>query len=96
MNNISKLHTVPTDFVDLYAYESFVQTHLQTDYLHGRLTPSVMAIIGFNGTFVVPVGVTYRHTDSMLLETGSSVRCGNAPVSHEHASCVSLPLPSCP
>ena len=59
---------MPTDFVDLYAYESFVQTHLQTDYLHGRLTPSVTAIIGFNGTFVVPVGVTYRYTDSMLLD----------------------------
>ena len=65
---ISQLHTVPTDFVDLYAYESFLQTHLQTDYLHGRLTPSVTAIIGLNGTFVVPVGLTYRHSDSLLLD----------------------------
>jgi hypothetical protein len=33
--------------------------------MHGRLTPGVTAIIGFNGTFAVPVGVTYRYSDSM-------------------------------
>src|SRR5262249_35437881 len=31
---IGKLHTVPTDFVDLYPYESFFQSHLETSYLH--------------------------------------------------------------
>ena len=66
--NIGKLHTVPGDFVDLYPYESFVQTHLQTDYMHGRLTPAITAVIGLNGTFDVPVGVTYRFTDSMLFD----------------------------
>jgi hypothetical protein len=66
LQTISKLHTVATDFVDLYPYESFVQTHLQTDYLHGRLTPAVTAVIGLNGTFAVPVELTYRYTDWLL------------------------------
>src|SRR5262245_31286419 len=41
---ISKLHTVDTDFVDLYPYESFIQSHLETTYLHGRLTPGITMI----------------------------------------------------
>src|SRR5262249_20797405 len=66
--NISQLHTVATDFVDLYPYESFVQTHLQTDYMHGRLTPSITAIMGLNGTFAVPVELSYRFSDSLLFD----------------------------
>ena len=65
---ISKLHTVPTDFVDLYPYESFIQTHLQTDYLHGRLTPAITAIVGLDGVYGFPMGVTYRYTDSLLFD----------------------------
>jgi hypothetical protein len=65
---ISKLHTVDKDFVDLYPYESFVQTHLETDYMHGRLKPAITTVVGLNGTFVVPVGVTYRYTDSLLFD----------------------------
>jgi hypothetical protein len=68
ITTIGKLHTVPTDFVDLHPYESFVQTHLQTDYMHGRLTPAITAVMGLNGTFVVPVGLTYRYTDSLLFD----------------------------
>jgi uncharacterized protein DUF1302 len=68
LQTLSKLHTVPTDFVDLYPYESFFQTHLQTDYLHARLTPAVTAIIGLNGTYVVPMGVTYRYTESVIFD----------------------------
>ena len=49
LQTIYKLHTVPTDFVDLKPYEAFIQTHLQTDYMHGRLTPSITAIIGQRG-----------------------------------------------
>jgi len=65
---ISKLHTVPTDFVDLYPYESFFQTHLQTDYMHGRLTPAITAIVGLDGVYGFPMGVTYRFTDSFLFD----------------------------
>ena len=65
---ISKLRTVPEDFVDLYPFESFVQTHLETSYLHGRLTPSITAIIGLNGTYAFPMGLSYRFTDSVIFD----------------------------
>lgn len=68
LKTISKLHTVATDFVDLYPYESFIQTHLQTDYMHGRLTPSITAIVGLDGVYAFPMGVTYRYTDSLLFD----------------------------
>jgi hypothetical protein len=68
LQTINKLHTVPTDFVDLYPYESFVQTHLQTDYMHGRLTPSVTAIVGLNGVYGFPFDLTYRYTDNLLFD----------------------------
>lgn len=68
LQTIYKLHTVPTDFVDLKPYESFIQTHLQTDYMHGRLTPSITAIIGQRGSMVFPMDLTYRHTDSLIVD----------------------------
>jgi hypothetical protein len=68
LQTIYKLHTVPTDFVDLKPYEAFIQTHLQTDYMHGRLTPSITAIIGQRGSLAFPMGVTYRHSDSLLVD----------------------------
>jgi hypothetical protein len=74
---ISKLHTVPTDFVDLYPYESFVQTHLQTDYLHGRLTPSVTLIVGLDGVYGVPMGLTFRYSDSLIFDLKYVLLGGN-------------------
>jgi hypothetical protein len=68
IQTIGKLHTVAKDFVDLYPYESFFQTHLETQYMHGRLTPAVTAVIGLNGTYVFPFGVTYRYSDNLLLD----------------------------
>jgi hypothetical protein len=68
INTFSKLHTVANDFVDLYPYVSFVQTHLQTDYMHGRITPAITAIIGTDGTYAFPMNVTYRFSDSFLLD----------------------------
>ena len=68
LQNISKLHTVPTDFVDLYPYESFVQSHLETAYLHGRVTPAITAVFGLDGTYAIPVGVTLRYSDSLLID----------------------------
>jgi hypothetical protein len=65
---IGKLHTVSSDFVDLYPYESFVQTHVETNYMHGRLTPALTVVVGLNGNYVLPMGVTYRYTDSLLLD----------------------------
>lgn len=77
INTIAKLHTVAKDFVDLYPYESFMQTHLQTDYMHGRLTPQVTAVIGLDGTYVFPLGVTYRYTDSLLFDLKYVILGGN-------------------
>jgi len=75
-----------TDFVDLYPYESFIQSHLETTYLHGRL--------GLDGTYAMPLSLTYRYSDSLLVDlkcvalggafsfptdssgTGHSPRCG--------------------
>jgi hypothetical protein len=68
INTISKLHTVDTDFVDLYPYESFIQSHLETSFMHGRLTPAVTMIVGLDGTYILPVGLTYRYSDSMLVD----------------------------
>ena len=65
---IGRLHTVPTDFVDLKPYESFLQTHLQTDYLHGRLTPSLTAIVGQRGALAFPMGVTFRYSDALIFD----------------------------
>ena len=74
---ISKLHTVPTDFVDLYPYESFFQTHLQSDYLHGRLTPAITAIVGLNGVYGFPMSLTYRYSDSLIFDLKYVLLGGN-------------------
>jgi hypothetical protein len=68
IKNFNQLHTVATDFVDLYPYESFIQTHLQTDYMHGRLTPSITAIVGFDGVYGFPMDLTYRFSDNLLFD----------------------------
>jgi uncharacterized protein DUF1302 len=74
---ISKLHTVPTDFVDLYPYESFIQSHLQTDYLHGRLEPSMTIIVGLDGTYALPIGLTFRYSDNLLFDLKYAALGGN-------------------
>src|SRR4029077_7350805 len=48
LQTISKLHTLPTDFVDLYPYESFLQSHLETTYMHGRVSPAITAVFGLD------------------------------------------------
>ncbi|TMA55209.1 MAG: DUF1302 domain-containing protein [Deltaproteobacteria bacterium] len=66
--DLPKLRTVPTDFVDLEPVESFIQSSLQTDYLHGRLTPRVTAIINLRSTYAFPLSLTYRHSDSLIFD----------------------------
>ena len=68
ITDLPKLHTVDTDFVDLKPVESFIQSTLQTDYLHGRLTPRVTAIINLRGTYAFPLGLTYRYSDSLIFD----------------------------
>jgi hypothetical protein len=68
---------VATDYVDLYPYESFIQTHLQTDYLHGRLTPAITAIVGFDGVYAFPMDITYRFSDSLIFDLKYVMLGGN-------------------
>jgi uncharacterized protein DUF1302 len=68
LQTLGQLHTVAEDFVDQGEYESFVQSHLQTDYWHGRLTPAITAIIGLNGTYAIPMDVAYRFTDNVIFD----------------------------
>ena len=59
---------VPGDFVQMEKVEMFGQTHLQTDYLHGRLTPAITLIGYVRGTWAVNPTLTYRWTDSLLFD----------------------------
>jgi hypothetical protein len=68
LQDVGKLRTVDGDFVDLHPFEWFVETTLQTDYLHGRVTPRVTAILNGRGTYAFPVGITLRWSDQLLLD----------------------------
>ena len=65
---VRKLRTVPEDFVDLKPVEAFVQTTLQTDYLHGRLTPRLTTIVNLRGSYVVAPSIQYRWSDNLLFD----------------------------
>jgi hypothetical protein len=58
----------PNDFVQQKKVEAFAQTHLQSDYMHGRLTPGVTVIVNARGTYVVQPDVIYRWTDWLLFD----------------------------
>jgi hypothetical protein len=65
---VGKLRTVPGDFVDLKPVETFFQTTVQTDYMHGRLSPRLTVIINPRGTYVVAPSVQYRWSDHLLFD----------------------------
>jgi len=54
------------NFEDQYAFEGFLQTALQTDYMHGRLQPRLVIITDLSGIFMVSPTATYRITDNFL------------------------------
>ncbi|MBI4516626.1 MAG: DUF1302 family protein [Deltaproteobacteria bacterium] len=56
----------PNDFVQQKKVEAFAQAHLQTDYLHGRLSPGITYIQNARGTYAILPSVTYRWTDWLL------------------------------
>ncbi|HEV7734692.1 MAG TPA: DUF1302 family protein [Candidatus Binatia bacterium] len=62
----------PHDFQDAYQYEGFIQTALQTDYLHGKLSPRLVVILDYSGIFVFQPQLTWRVTDNFLL-TGTYI-----------------------
>jgi hypothetical protein len=58
---------VPKNFEDAYQYEGFLTTALQTDMLHGKLTPRVAIITDVSGIFAFQPTFTYRVSDNFLL-----------------------------
>lgn len=60
--------THPDDYVQLKAVEAFAQTHLETNYAHGRITPAITLIVNRRGTYVVNPVVTYRMFDWLLFD----------------------------
>jgi hypothetical protein len=58
--------TAPEDFVQLKKVEAFAQMHLQTDYMHGRLSPGMTYVQNLRGTWAVLPSLTYRWTDWLL------------------------------
>ena len=46
-----------------------MQIALQTDYLHGKLEPHLVAILDVSGIFGFNPGLVYRLTDDVLLST---------------------------
>jgi hypothetical protein len=60
------IKTVPRNFEDAYQYEGFLQAALQTDYLHGKLSPRLVGIFDVSGIFAFQASATYRITDSFL------------------------------
>jgi hypothetical protein len=63
------LQPTDADFVQLPKVDMFVQSHLSSDYMHGRLTPSLLGIFNGLGTFLVQAQLTYRWSDSLIFDT---------------------------
>ena len=59
-----------TNWEDEREFEHFFQMALQTDYLHGKLSPRVVAILDPSGIFGFTVTATYRVTDYLLFSSG--------------------------
>ena len=56
-----------------YKFDSnFLQIALQSDYLHGRLQPRLVALFDVSGIFVFQPTATFRLTDNILL-TGTYI-----------------------
>ena len=49
-----------------------MQIALQTDYLHGKLEPHLVAILDVSGIFGFNPGLVYRLTDNVLLSANTS------------------------
>jgi hypothetical protein len=60
------IYVDPHDFEDQYLFEGFAQAALQTDYLHGRLTPRLVAIVDVSGMYAFEPSMIYRFTDNLL------------------------------
>jgi hypothetical protein len=60
------IHVDPHDYEDIYQYEGFLTTTVRTDYMHGRLEPSITLINDVSGYWAWAVGATYRINDNLI------------------------------
>ncbi len=60
------LGNVPGDFVQQKKVEAFFQVHMESDYAHGRIKPSITYIQNVRGTYGIIPAVTYRWSDWLL------------------------------
>jgi hypothetical protein len=66
-NNPLCVTAVATNFEDQYKYEGFLTTAIQTDMMHGKLSPRIAIITDVSGIFAFQPTVTYRVNDNFLL-----------------------------
>lgn len=59
---------IPDDYVQLKKVEGFLQTALQTEYFHGRVTPRLTTIFHSRGTYAILPSVRLRWADWLLFE----------------------------
>jgi hypothetical protein len=57
----------PENFEDANKFEGFLQTVIQSDFMHGRLSPRVVIITDVSGIFAFAPTATYRISDSFLV-----------------------------
>lgn len=60
----------PDDFVQLKPVEVFVQSAIQTDYMHGRLTPRMTTVLHSRGTYLLHPTIDYRWADWLIFNVG--------------------------
>jgi hypothetical protein len=60
------IHVDPHDYEDAYQYEGFLTTTVRSDYMHGRLTPSITLINDISGYWAWAVGATFRINDNLI------------------------------
>jgi len=65
----------PSHFVQQKKVEAFMQAHLQTDYMHGRLSPGITGVFNVRGTYALVPNITYRMADWLLFDV-SAVHIG--------------------
>lgn len=52
--------------IDLAKVEVFFQSQIQTDFMHGRLSPALLGILNVDGAHVIEPQLLYRWTDSLF------------------------------
>ncbi|HZR79671.1 MAG TPA: DUF1302 family protein [Candidatus Binatia bacterium] len=57
------------DYVNVSDFDWFIQTHLQSDFMHGKLTPAITTIMSGTGALTFLPELSYRVTDYFLLNT---------------------------